>query len=167
MAGALAAAGVTVLRCDLPFRQARPAGPPPPGSAARDRRGLRDAVLALRRLVPGRVRLGGHSYGGRQATLLAAEEPAVAAGLLCLAYPLHPPGRPAAPRTEHFPRLTVPALFVHGTRDPFGSPEELRAALALIPAATGLVLAEGAGHDLGRHDAVVRDAVRALFRLFR
>jgi predicted alpha/beta-hydrolase family hydrolase len=166
MARALAAAGVTVLRCDLPFRQARPAGPPPAGSAARDRQGLHEAVLALRRRVPGRVLLGGHSYGGRQATLLAAEEPAVAEGLLCLAYPLHPPRRPAAPRTGHFPRLAVPALFVHGTRDPFGSPAELRAALALIPAATGLVLAEGAGHDLGPPDAVARDAVRALFRFF-
>jgi predicted alpha/beta-hydrolase family hydrolase len=167
VAEAFAARGVSVLRCDLPFRQARARGAPSPAGAARDRDGLRAALAVLRRRVTGRLFLGGHSYGGRQATLLAAEEPAVAAGLLCLAYPLHPPGRPGAPRTEHFPRLTVPALFVHGTRDPFGSPEELRAALALIPAATGLVLAEGAGHDLGRHDAVARDAVRALFRLFR
>ncbi|PYM84976.1 MAG: alpha/beta hydrolase, partial [Candidatus Rokuibacteriota bacterium] len=69
LASALAASGLTVLRCDLPFRQARPSGPPPPGVAAHDREGLRSALLAVRQLVPGRAFLGGHSYGGRQASL--------------------------------------------------------------------------------------------------
>jgi predicted alpha/beta-hydrolase family hydrolase len=145
-----AASGFVVLRFDLPFRQARPSGPPHPGSAARDREGIRDAAAALQRVAAGPVYLGGHSYGGRQATMLAAGDPTVAAGLLLLSYPLHPPRRPDQLRTSHFPQLTVPALFVHGSRDPFGSPEEMRAALALIPGRVELAEIEGAGHDLKR-----------------
>src|SRR5579864_2319665 len=127
-------AGVTVLRCDLPFRQRRPTGPPSPSGAAADRAGLREAAGAMRRMVPGPVFLGGQSYGGRQATMLAADEPAVANALLLFSYPLHPPGKPERLRIEHFPRLGVPALFVSGTADPFGTPEELRSAVGLIPA---------------------------------
>ena len=149
LAEALASRGVAVLRCDLPFRQARPHGPPSPAGAPRDRAGLRAAVAALARTGPGRIGLGGHSYGGRQATLLAAEEPALARALLLLAYPLHPPGRPGELRVAHFPRLRTPALFVHGTTDPFGSAAELRSALAGIPAPTALHLEPGVGHDLG------------------
>src|SRR5688500_6220673 len=89
---AFAAAGVTVLRCDLPYRQARPKGPPFPSGAARDRDGLRQAVRELRWILPGRVFVGGQSYGGRQASMLAADEPGLADGLLLLSYPLHPPG---------------------------------------------------------------------------
>ena len=74
LAEAFAGAGFTVLRCDMPFRQARPFGPPRPGDAARDRAGLANAVAAMRELVPGRVFLGGQSYGGRQASMLLAEQ---------------------------------------------------------------------------------------------
>jgi predicted alpha/beta-hydrolase family hydrolase len=163
VAEALAARGWLVLRCDLPFRQARPSGPPSPATAERDRAGLREAAGWARRVAPGRVGLGGHSYGGRQATMLAADAPDVADALLLLAYPLHPPGRPEAPRTAHLPRLRAPALFVHGTRDPFGSVEALRAALALIPVPTRLLTIDGAGHDLGRRRAAVADAAAAAF----
>jgi uncharacterized protein len=146
----LADAGFVVLRCDLPFRQQRPHGPPFPAGAANDREGLRRAVAVLQEVHPGldRIFLGGHSYGGRQATMLAADQPQLVAGLLLLAYPLHPPRKPAELRTAHFPRLNTPALFVHGTRDPFGSPEEVRAALGLMPAKNLLVEIAGAGHDL-------------------
>ncbi len=97
-------AGLLVLRCDLPFRQRRAKGPPSPATAAADRDGLRQAVAAMRGLVPqpGRLLLGGVSYGGRQATMLAADEPELAAGLLLFSYPLHPPGKPLRLRTEHF-----------------------------------------------------------------
>jgi predicted alpha/beta-hydrolase family hydrolase len=149
LAEALAARGLTVLRCDLPFRQARPQGPPSPAGAARDRAGLRAAVTALAGVAPRRVSLGGHSYGGRQASLLAAEDPTAAAALLLLSYPLHPPGRPAELRVAHFPQLRTPTLFVHGTADPFGSVAELRGAIARIPAPTALHLEAGVGHDLG------------------
>ena len=79
VAGAFCAAGLVVLRCDLPFRQRRASGPPSPAGAAADRAGLMDAVAALRRFAPDRMFLGGHSYGGRQASMLAAEAPEVAA----------------------------------------------------------------------------------------
>ena len=161
-----AAAGFIVLRCDLPFRQIRPHGPPT-GNGAQDRAGLRRAAEVLREMAPGRIFLGGHSYGGRQASMVAAEDTAVAAGLLLLSYPLHPPDRPEQKRTAHFPKLTIPALFVHGSRDPFGSLEEMRAALALIPSPVELLPVEGAGHDLARggHDAMARHALEAWVKL--
>lgn len=141
-------AGWAVLRCDLPFRQARPTGPPMRGSAEKDQQGLRAAVAAMRREIGGRVFLGGHSYGGRQATMLCAEEAGLMEGLLLLSYPLHPPDRPEQLRTGHFPELETAAMFVMGTRDGFGSVMEMTAALQLIPARTELVVVEGAGHEL-------------------
>jgi predicted alpha/beta-hydrolase family hydrolase len=150
VAEAFCSAGYWVLRCDLAFRQRRPFGPPSPATGAADRESLRDAVASMRKLVGGPVYLGGQSYGGRQATMLAAEVPGIAEGLLLLSYPLHPPGKPAQARTAHFPSLQAPALFVQGTRDPFASIEEMRAALQLIPGRTQFVTIEGAGHDLAR-----------------
>lgn len=153
VANAFSGVGVEVIRYDLPFRQERPNGPPRPGDAARDREGLREQVLKARERNPDRVWLGGHSYGGRQASMLAAEAPGLADALLLLSYPLHPPRKPDQLRTAHFPKLETPALFVHGSRDPFGSPDELTQALSLIPAATRLLQIEGAGHELGRNAA--------------
>lgn len=141
--------GCVVLRCDLPFRQERRAGPPFPGDAERDRAGLRNAIAVVRKSIAGRIFLGGHSYGGRQATMLCAAEPELASGLLLLSYPLHPPRKPDQLRIQHLPNLRTPGLFVHGTRDPFGSIEEIAKAMQLIPAKTELMKVEGAGHDLG------------------
>jgi uncharacterized protein len=148
LATAFCESGLTVLRCDLPFRQLRPHGPPPRGSAERDQQGLHRALEAMRRRVPGRVFLGGHSYGGRQSSMLAASEPGLAEALLLLSYPLHPPKQPDNLRTAHFPNLRTPALFVHGTRDGFGTIDEMTAALKLIPARTQLLPMESAGHEL-------------------
>jgi uncharacterized protein len=147
-------AGVAVLRCDLPFRQQRPTGPPFPGKSAADRAGLAEAVNMLGDMVQGDVSLSGHSYGGRQASMLAADRPSLARALLLLSYPLHPTGKPEQLRTEHFHKLNTPSVFVHGTKDSFASIAEMELALALIPAPTKLVAVEGAGHDLkkGRFD---------------
>jgi predicted alpha/beta-hydrolase family hydrolase len=161
-AHAFTAAGLVVLRCDLPFRQLRPSGPPPRGSAAADRAGLRSAVAEMRRMVSGPVFLGGHSYGGRQASMLAAEEPDIAKALLLLSYPLHPPERPQQLRTEHFPNLRTRAVFVHGTADPFGTIAELEAAIAAIAAAHLLISIGGAGHDLRRGRIDFATAIAAL-----
>jgi predicted alpha/beta-hydrolase family hydrolase len=177
LAETFAAAGFTVLRCDLPFRQSRSFGPPGPADAARDRSGLRNAIFTLRnelgapRLTDfarggnsdpsgpsrspefGKIFLGGHSYGGRQSSMLCAElsedEMALVAGLLLLSYPLHPPRKPEQQRTQHLPDLRTPTLFMSGMRDPFGSIAELGQALKMIPAKTKLVAMQGAGHDLG------------------
>jgi len=162
VADAFCEIGITVLRCDLLFRQLRPHGPPPRGSAPGDQQVLRRAVEAMKakvladivatraksKQVAGRVFLGGHSYGGRQASMLAASEPGLAEALLLLSYPLHPPKRPDELRTAHFPSLRTPSLFVHGTRDGFATIAELTAALKLIPARTQLSPVENAGHEL-------------------
>lgn len=148
VADALATSGINVLRCDLPFRQLRARGSPAPGSAQRDQEGLRRAVLLLKQLFAGRVFLGGQSYGGRQASMLAASEAGLVAGLLLLSYPLHPPGRPTQLRTAHFRDLHTPVLFISGTKDAFGSIEELETGIKLIPAKNRLVPIAGAGHGL-------------------
>jgi uncharacterized protein len=161
VAEAFSNAGITVLRCDLPFRQTRPHGPPGPGDAKRDRAGLQAAVAALKPFARQRIFLGGHSYGGRQASMLSAEEPEVCAGLLLLSYPLHPPRKPDQPRTQHLFNLHTPTLFVHGTRDPFGSIAEMESALTLIPAKTRLLVVEGGGHDLGFKGKAKREELPA------
>src|SRR5258708_6072844 len=125
LATAFAERGYTVLRCDLPFRRERPTGPPFPGNAVRDRAGLGNAVAAMRGLVAGKVFLGGHSYGGRQSSMLCAAEPDLVSGLLLLSYPLHPPRKAEQLRIQHLPNFRTPSLFVHGTRDPFGGIEEM------------------------------------------
>jgi predicted alpha/beta-hydrolase family hydrolase len=164
VAEAFAGAGYYVLRCDLPYRQLRAKGPPFPGMGVRDREGLRRAVEAMREIAAGRVILGGHSYGGRQASMLAAELPrgdsALADALLLLSYPLHPPRKPEQLRTGHFSQLRTPALFVHGTRDPFGSIEEMHAALRAIPARNNLIECDKLGHQLSpaMAPAILREA---------
>ena len=171
VSGAFCDAGFLVLRINLPFRQQRPFGPPFPASAARDREGLQRAVEVMKPKVAGKLFLGGHSYGGRQATMLAAEQPGLVDGLLLFSYPLHPPRKPTQLRTAHFPSLKTPALFVHGSRDPFGLLEELRPALELIPANHELLSVEGGGHDLiGRKalpdfPAAVVSAFRKFFNI--
>lgn len=161
-------AGYIVLRCDLPFRQDRRTGPPRPGDAARDRDGLEAALEMLRQRVTGRLFCGGQSYGGRQATMLLADKPALADGLLLTSYPLHPPGKPAQLRTQHFPRLHTPALFVEGSRDPFASFEEMEAALKLIPARTSMIRIAGAGHDLvGRKASAAEELAHNILEGFQ
>jgi hypothetical protein len=103
----------------------------------------------MKKIVSGKVFLGGHSYGGRQSSMLCAEEPDVVAGLLLLSYPLHPPRKPEQQRTQHLPDLRTATLFISGTRDPFGSIPEIEKAIKMIPAKVKLIAVEGAGHDLG------------------
>ena len=158
-----------MLRCDLPFRQ-KHAGPPRPPEAAADREGLRQALGVLRGEVGAAAKLflGGHSYGGRQATMLAAEDHELdAVGLMLLSYPLHPPAKPAQVRTAHLPQLHLPAFFAHGSRDDFGTRSEMEAALKMIPAPTQLFIVEGAGHDLagGKKLAFLDAFLRILERL--
>ena len=162
LARAFADEGYLVLRYDLPFRQQRSKGPPFPAQAERDREGIAHATEALRGLASGRLFLAGHSYGGRQSAMLAAAHPEIAAALLLLSYPLHPPNKPEQKRTAFFPDLRLPALFVHGTNDPFASLEELRAAMSLIPARTDLLAVEGAGHDLARAAGLAVDLIERL-----
>jgi predicted alpha/beta-hydrolase family hydrolase len=161
-AEAFAAAGFLVVRYNLPFRQRKPFGPPTPATAAADREGLHTAVNQLKQSVP-QVCLGGHSYGGRQASMLAAEEPDLVTALLLLSYPLHPPKKPTQLRTAHFAQLRTPALFIHGTKDEFGTHEEMAVALHLIPAQTRLQMIEGARHDLMKGAFNIQEQVVSVF----
>jgi hypothetical protein len=166
MEEAFTGAGFLVVRFDLAFRQKRRTGPPS-GNGAADRDSIRAAAAAMRSRVTGRVVIGGQSYGGRQASMLAAEDPTVADALLLLSYPLHAPGKPEQPRTAHFPSLLVPAVFVQGDHDPFASPEELSEAVKLLPLPAARIVIENAGHDLkrGAFDiaGMVAPAVQELF----
>lgn len=142
--------GWLAVRYNLPYRRRRPKGPPS-GSGATDRAGIVEAIAVCRDLAGGPLIVGGHSYGGRQTSMVVAEGdggvPPV--DLLTLfSYPVHPPGKPERSRTEHLPDIRVPTVFTHGTSDPFGSPEEVRAAAALIPSPTEIVEVAGARHEL-------------------
>lgn len=139
--------GWLAVRYNLPYRRRRPKGPPS-GSAATDQAGVVEAIELAATLTDGPVIAGGHSYGGRMTSMVVADHAAEPAVLTLFSYPLHPPGKPDRARTDHLPRITVPTVFTHGTADPFGTVDELRAAAALIPAATEIVEITGARHDL-------------------
>lgn len=150
---AASAAGIEVIRMDFPYRKA--------GRRSPDRAPvLVAAVREEAEALSGRCRalvLGGRSMGGRMCSVAVAEG-LPADGLLLISYPLHPPGKPGTARTEHFPRLAVPCLFVSGTRDAFGTPEELEAATSAIPGPVTHRWIEGKDHGLRGCDAAVVQA---------
>ena len=148
VAEALVQRELAVARIDLPYRQERPKGPPSPSKAARDRDGIRAAVDELRAVADGPLIVGGHSYGGRQASMVAAEDRDLVDGLLLTSYPLHPPGKPERARTEHLPDITAPTLIVHGRSDAFGTSAEFDEALSLFTAPVRLLEIEKADHSL-------------------
>jgi predicted alpha/beta-hydrolase family hydrolase len=139
--------GWLAVRYNLPYRRRRPKGPPS-GSAATDQAGVVEAIELVATLANGPVIAGGHSYGGRMTSMAVAEGATRVDALTLFSYPLHPPGKPEKPRTEHLPRIEAPTVFTHGTSDPFGSIDELLVAAALIPASTEVVEITGARHDL-------------------
>ncbi|QLL08110.1 alpha/beta family hydrolase [Mycobacterium vicinigordonae] len=139
--------GWLAVRYNLPYRRRRPKGPPS-GSAAADRAGIVEAIELCRGLAAGPLVAGGHSYGGRQTSMVVADGDATVDLLALSSYPLHPPGKPERARTEHLPNITSPTVFVHGSSDPFGTIAELRAAALLIPAPTEIVEIPGGRHDL-------------------
>jgi uncharacterized protein len=159
--------GWLAVRYSLPYRRRRPKGPPS-GSAATDRAGIVEAIDVCRGLAEGPLIVGGHSYGGRQTSMVVAAAEVMVDVLTLFSYPVHPPGKPERARTEHLPDITVPTVFTHGTSDPFGTPAELRDAAALISAPTEVVEITGARHDLGSKTLDVPAlAVDAALRLLR
>jgi uncharacterized protein len=140
--------GWLAVRYNLPYRRRRPKGPPS-GSAATDRAGIVEAIAVCRDLADGPLIAGGHSYGGRQTSMVVAAKEAQVDVLTLFSYPVHPPGKPERARTEHLPDIAAPTVFTHGTSDPFGTIDEVRAAAALIPTPTEIVEITGARHDLG------------------
>jgi uncharacterized protein len=111
---------------------------------------FRDVIAAVRArpdLAAAPLVIGGKSMGGRMASHLAAQGVADLAGLVALGYPLHPPGRPEQRRAEHLARIRQPLLIVQGERDAFGTPDELRPALAPLGAEATLHVVEGGDHS--------------------
>jgi predicted alpha/beta-hydrolase family hydrolase len=140
----LSDAGIATLRFNFPYREAgrRLPGAVPPAIAA-----WRAAMVTATELTPEvPVWAGGKSYGGRMASMAAAEG-MPAAGLVYLGYPLHPPGKPEKPRDAHLYGIDLPQLFLHGTRDPFGAPAELTPVIARIGPLATLRLVDGANHS--------------------
>lgn len=147
----------------LPRR--RPTGPPS-GSGSGDRAGIVEAIQLCRGLAEGPLIAGGHSYGGRQTSMVVAAGQAPVDVLTLFSYPVHPPGKPERVRTEHLPGIAVPTVFTHGTADPFGTLAQVRSAAAMVSAPTEVVEITGARHDLGSKTLdVARLAVDAALRL--
>jgi len=148
-----------VHRFDFPYRRA---GRRAPDRAPRLVAAVVEEVAAVAdRLGVGaeRLVLGGRSMGGRMCSMAVAEG-LPAAGLVLVSYPLHPPGRPEQLRTTHLPDIGCPCLFVSGTRDPFGTPEELEVATATIAGPVTHVWIDGGRHDLRGADERVAESVR-------
>ena len=149
-----------VARVDFPDRRA--------GRRAPDRQPVllqcvRDEIAAFAQahaLKPRTIALGGRSMGGRMCSIAVAEG-TPAAGLVLISYPLHPPGKPEKLRTEHFPAITVPTLFVSGDRDAFGTPEELESASTAIAGPVTHVWIERGNQSLDRVDDKIIAAVLA------
>lgn len=152
----MAVRGIGVVRFNLPYVEA---GRKAPGPAARDEACWR-AVAAHLRPATRRLFLGGRSYGGRMASQAVADGVACD-GLVFLAYPLHPPGKPTALRTAHLARIEVPMLFLQGTRDAFADPALLARAVAALPRAT-LHRLEGGDHGHAVRGRSVEEVVAEL-----
>jgi predicted alpha/beta-hydrolase family hydrolase len=149
IAAALVARGFEVLRFRYPYmeRAQREKKPIPPDRAPLLEDAHAAALEELKRRCPGkRWLLAGKSLGGRMATHIAAKG-ADCAGLVLFGYPLHPPREPAKERSEHFAALAQPALFLQGTRDEFGTPDELRNALKRYGGTATLSIVEGGDHS--------------------
>jgi predicted alpha/beta-hydrolase family hydrolase len=127
MAALLAERGLRVSRFEFAYMAGRRtgAGRKPPPKAERVMEEYREAVVALAAQRP--LFIGGKSMGGRVASLIADElfRAGKIAGLVCLGYPFHPPGSPEKLRTVHLKALETPALICQGTRDPFGTKDEV------------------------------------------
>jgi uncharacterized protein len=149
-----------VQRTDFPYRRE---GRKAPDRAPKLLAAIRDDLAAISRRS-GSIIMGGRSMGGRMTTMVAADVDGVGpvdrlAGLVLICYPLHPPGKPENLRTEHLAVIDVPCLFVSGTRDAFGSPDELERWTSTIPGPVRHHWIDGKGHDLRNADDEIADVV--------
>jgi predicted alpha/beta-hydrolase family hydrolase len=155
-AAALADREVGVVRFNFPYTEAKRKVPDPRLRLEACYRAVADRAAEH----ADRLFLGGRSMGGRIAShVVAAGYPA--AGLVFLSYPLHPPGRPEQLRDAHLPKITVPMLFIQGSRDAFAQPDLLAATVRRLPTAT-LHVVDGADHGLTVRARTSEDVVREL-----
>jgi predicted alpha/beta-hydrolase family hydrolase len=146
VAAGLAARGVHVVTFDFPYMEA---GRKLPDRGTVLEQAFESVWETVSRAARGPVFAGGKSMGARIASQVAARERFAPkpAGLVFFGYPLHPPGKPAQRRDRHLPQIERPLLFLHGTRDPFGAADELRALVDDLPRAR-LEIVEGGDHSL-------------------
>jgi uncharacterized protein len=161
-----AVAPLPVARVDFPYRKEGRRAPDRAPKLIACVREEAAVLIAEARIRPGSVALGGRSMGGRMCSLAVAEGLAARA-LVLISYPLHPPGKPDNLRVDHFPSLDVPCLFVSGTKDPFGSPDELERHAKAIPGDVTHVWIDGGGHDFKRHDDFVATTVKDWLKALR
>ena len=160
-----AVAPMPCVRADFPYRKLGRKAPDRPPVLLH---AVRDEAAPLSASSRDSLVLGGRSMGGRICSLAVGDEdaPLPALGLVLICYPLHPPGKPERLRVEHFPRLTVPCLFISGTKDTFGTPGELLKWTATIPGPVTHEWMDGKGHDLQGCDekiaTLVADWISAL-----
>lgn len=146
MARTLAECGIAVVTFNFLYTEAKRRAP--------DRNDVLEATwlaaIEAVRARAGRDRLfiGGKSMGGRIATQVAARPDVEIDGLVLLGYPLHPPGKPAQLRTAHLPRVRAPMLFVQGSRDAFGTRDEMEPVVSGLSRGTRLFVVEGGDHSL-------------------
>jgi len=152
--------GWVVERMDFPYRLAGRRAPDRPPVLLAAMQAAAAALVERAQIAPERLVLGGRSMGGRISSMAVADG-LPASGLVLVSYPLHPPGRPEkqVERTRHFPSLRVPCLFVSGTRDAFGTPDELEAATGAIPGPVSHVWVEGADHALRARNVQVAQEI--------
>ena len=161
-----ALAPIPVERIDFPYRLAGRKSPDKPEVLMNAVRASATALAIRTRLGQEQVALGGRSMGGRMCSMVVAEGfPALA--LVLVSYPLHPPGKPERARTDHFPSIDVPCLFVSGTRDAFGRPDELETATKAIRGPVTHVWVEGKGHDLRGAESFLAETVSTWVRGLR
>ncbi len=156
----LAARGVDVVTFNFPYMEHGRRAPDPAPVLERCYAAAIGAARARPELSANRLVIGGKSMGGRIASQLVAHDRATAsvvAGLVFLGYPLHPPGKPSDLRTAHLPEVLKPMLFVQGSRDAFGTPDELRPILQRLGPGVELLVVEGGDHSL----AVPRTSVKS------
>lgn len=153
-----AVAPLPTTRADFPYRREGRRAPDRPPKLLACVIDEAEQLAQRAGVAPKAIVLGGRSMGGRICSMAVADG-LPAAGLVLISYPLHPPGKPDRLRIEHLPQLALPCLFVSGTRDAFGTPDELEAHTAAIPGPVEHVWLEGKGHDLKGADADIAGVV--------
>jgi uncharacterized protein len=156
-----ALAPLPVARIDFPYRRAGKSFPDKTPVLLECVRNEVRAFAAQLGVQTSQLLIGGRSMGGRMCSMAVADEadPLHVAALVLMSYPLHPPKKPENLRTEHLPRITVPILCVSGTKDNFGTPEELESAFSVVPAHVQWHWVQNGRHELAKADAEIAESV--------
>ena len=146
-ASGLAARGIDIITFNFLYREQGRRIPDPNDKLEACWRAVIEAVHQRLKSGEDRLAIGGKSMGGRIASQVAAADVGDLAGLVFLGYPLHPPGKPDRLRAKHLPHIKAPMLFVQGSRDAFGTPDELRPIVTSLEPPAGLFVVEGGDHS--------------------